>query len=266
MSPISNDSSLDSPIVKLASALDLPFEGELFRAREKKFNETIVFVHHFGGNKRSLLRHIKLVNEFGFDAVAFSLLFAHKMPFRMLPISADLKFGIRYIWTEQVESILNSLPGRKIIYSFSMPSNSAVEAISRRQAEDINALVCDGGPFLELIRCTWNLYEVEYGIDNIWLRGLYTGLSLFAIGLGLPLALSGIFAKFPRGFPILSIRGGHDPLVPMSAIDEFFSHAQGCEIEKVVFEEAGHLDSIKKQAKDYAQTVRTFLIQHATRL
>ena len=49
----------------------LPFEGEWGRARERKFRETIVFVHHFGGSKRTVLRHVKMANDLGFDTAIY---------------------------------------------------------------------------------------------------------------------------------------------------------------------------------------------------
>lgn len=246
--------------------LELPFDGELDASKEKKYAETVVLVHHFGGSKKTLARHAQLLNELGYDCVRFTLDFNQALPSKLLPITADLEFGARHLWRDQIESILNSVPGRKIVYSFSMPSNSALEALARRRAKDVAAWICDGGPFVELTRCIWNLYENEYKIDSRLLRGLYTGASLAFYGPGFASEVPALLAQLPSNFPIFSIRGRKDPLVPLSAIEGVFTQANQLNVETMIIEDGGHLDGLKSNPKNYSRAVDKFLKRVSTRL
>jgi pimeloyl-ACP methyl ester carboxylesterase len=237
----------------------LPFEGELHRSEKRRHAETVVFIHHYGGSKKTVLRHVRVVNDLGFDAVAFNLFHFEIGKAPKLPITADLKFGTRYLWAQQIEAILNSVPGKKIVYSFSMPSISAVDAISRRQGGDVAALICDGGPFLDLPACTWNLYTHEYVVKSRILRGVFTAAGLAMFGLGVKADLPGQFRKIPAGFPVLSIQGAHDPLVPRSAIEEFFSYGKHLELEEYIIPDGVHLDGLKRAPEEYVAMVRSFL-------
>lgn len=251
--------------------LRLPFKGEVFVAEQKEYLETVVFIHQFGGNKRSLSRHVRLVNDIGFNAVVFNLQYhdAMKNPnqviLKHLPISADLHFGIRHIWQEQIELVLNSIPGNKIVYSFSMPTNSAFFAVANRKAEDIKGLVCDGGPFLQVPHCIWNLYERQFGIKSRLLRTAFTATSLALYGIGTERDLIDIAKKIPRGFPVLSIRGQADHLIPSDAIDEFFDELPSANVDRVIIDEAGHLEGLTINAMKYRQNLFPFLTRLSQR-
>jgi len=242
----------------------LPFEGEWGRAPERKFRETVVFVHHFAGSTRNVLRHVKMANDLGFDTVRFPLLFNKVLPGEQLPITADLKFGARHVWAGQLESVLNSIPGRKIVYSFSMPSNGALEAIAKRRAKDVAAWVCDGGPFLQIFKCSWNLFEHQFRVQSKLIRGLYTSFSYFIFGRGLEQDVPKFLSQLPDGFPILSIRGAKDPLVPEDAIDDVFKSSTKLALEILVIPNGMHLDGLKNHDDDYRPKVSRFLKDHAT--
>lgn len=242
----------------------LPFEGEWGRAPERKFKETIVFVHHFGGSKRTVLRHVKMAMDLGFDTVRFPLLFNKVLPAERLPITADLKFGARHVWADQIESVLNSVPGHKIVYSFSMPSNGALEAIAKRRAKDVVAWVCDGGPFLQIWKCSWNLFEHQFLVQSKLLRGLYTSFSYLIFGHGIEEDSTKFVSMLPSNFPILSVRGAKDPLVPQDAIDDVFKTASKVSLEKLVIPGGKHLDGLKNHEADYLPPVSRFLKQHGT--
>lgn len=249
----------------MAAGLTLPFDGELSPAPERRFKETILFVHHFGGDRRTTLRHRKFVNKLGFDAVTFTLNFNHMNPLKALPISGDLAFGARHLWTEQIEAVLNAIPGRKIVYSFSMPSNSAFEAIARRHAEDVDAIICDGGPFLQLLKCTWNLYQHEFAVRSRLLRAVFTGLGVLMVGPGLEFDLREELLALPGGLPVLSIRGTEDPLVPIEAIDEFLAYAPQVALKTLTLDGGFHLDGLKRFPELYGSAVEDFLLSHSSR-
>jgi pimeloyl-ACP methyl ester carboxylesterase len=241
----------------------LPFEGELTPATNKKFKETIVFVHHLGGSKKLLRRHLDFVNELGFDAVRFMLNPNGHPGKTVLPITGELKFGARHVWAGQIEEILNRIPGKKILYTFSMPSMGAFEAIANRNAKDITGWICDGGPFAQILRCSWNHLTHEQKVENkIW-KGAAAGLSYLYFGLGLERQMPAWSRALPKNFPILSIRGEKDPLVPVSAIDEVFEEAVQIDMTKLSLPEGGHLDGLKSFPDTYKPAVEKFLTRMA---
>lgn len=249
----------------------LPFDGELVPAARRLFAEKIVFVHHFGGNKQSVWRHVQLVNDLGFDAVIFNLVYhdakdkPHRLLLKELPISTDLAFGAYRIWQDQLEAILNALPGRKIVFAFSLPANSAFMAVAARQAQDIAAVVCDGGPFLQLPRCFWNLYTQQFDVQSSLVRGFFTAASLTLYGgIGFTRALQEASERFPQNFPVLSFRGQADRLVPIEAIDDFFAEIPNLRMSAVEIPEATHLEGLKMNSMKYRQELAPFLARCTT--
>lgn len=237
----------------------LPFDAELMPAKNRRFEETVVFVHHFGGSRRTVLRHMRLVNDLGFNGIRFDLIFSKVRPQKQLPITGDLRFGVRHVWANQIESILNATPGKKLLYSFSLPSSSALQAIAKRGARDISGLICDGGPFLQLPRCIWNLYEQEYKVESQIMRAGFTGASMLFWGFGFKEQMRQTLAEIPKDFPILSIRGWADTLVPSSAIEDFFSMQDHLDLEVLALPEAQHLKGLRDFPAEYAPRVETFL-------
>ncbi len=253
----------------------LPFDGEYLKSPSKKFNETIVFVHHFGGHKRSTRRHQNLVLEAGFDCVTFNLYFnsargqqsfRHRFKKMFFHFAKGRRNFINQ-WTDELAEILDTLPGRKIIFSLSSPSTAVAGNIGRDHRKDISAWVCDCGPFLDAWTCFWNY--------NVHLSGAQNWLMTFVFNTIGFIMFGGIFYKtrmkkwvlsFPKGFPVLSLRAQKDALVPPVSIDRFFSLSDGLDLVSHTFVEAGHLDAVKKNEHQYKEIVLTFLQKNATRL
>lgn len=239
---------------------ELPFNGEFFFSRSKRFEEIIFFVHFFEGNKKQLLRHIKLVNEMGFDAFAFNLQGDHKdLTSIKLPISSKSGFGLKHIYADQIEALLNLVPGKKIVFSFSNPTASAIEAMARRKCSDTIALVCDSGPSGKFLPSAYNLYKHEYKIKPLPLRLLLTPALSLAWSPFLHKDLNKDLATFPRGFKILSIRGWKDLLIPPDHIDQVFEPHTHLDWAKLSLPEAGHLTGLRDFKSEYAPTLEKFL-------
>jgi pimeloyl-ACP methyl ester carboxylesterase len=243
----------------------LPFDAELNAAKDRKFKETVVLVHNFGGSRRTVVRHARLLNDLGFDCVRFDLIFHQAKPQNKLPITADLRFGVRHVWANQIESLLNAIPGKKIIFTFSMPSGAAFEAVAKRHAGDIAGIICDGGPFLQIHKCVWNLYEHEYKVKSRVLRAGFTAASMVLWGLKYNRQMKEALADIPKNFPVLSIRGWNDHLVPVSAIDEFFNLQNHLDLETVPLPEGGHLNGLRDFSDTYVPRVETFLERISSR-
>lgn len=244
-----------------------PFKGEFYPAENKLYKETVFFVPFYQGKKAQLKRHIELANKLGFDAFAFELEGDHKDLLRgKIPVSTNGKFGAKHRYSEQIEQLLNMLPGKKIIFSFSNPCASAFEAMARRQCSDVVAMICDSGPTAKFIPSAWNLYTHEMKINFLPLKVALT--PLLSLGWS-PLLHKDIHAdleKFPSQFPILSIRGWKDKLIPPAHIDEVFEPHANLDWQKLSLPEAGHLNGLKDFRTEYEPTVSSFLKRHSTLL
>ena len=238
----------------------LPCDGEYFPSPNKKYRETIVLVHHFGGSVYSLKRHQQFYNDLGYDCVGFNLSFQNIHTLNTWPLTADFKFGPRAVWVEEIERVLNAVAGPKIVASFSFPSVSAAQAIARRWSADIRGWITEGGPFLQVWRCYWNYVGIEKHIQNPVLRASLATLSYEILrGATVENDLEQALEHMPNGFPILSIRGWQDPLVPLSAMEAAFQESYKTKVQTLSLPNAGHIDGLKKDPEEYKATVESFL-------
>jgi hypothetical protein len=241
----------------------LPFNGRRQPAGERRYQEVVVLVPPYGSNHKAMLKHAQFVNSLGFDAVVFDT--TQQNPFLSLPlISSNLKVGLRHVWVDEIEQILNHIVEPKFVYSFSSTSDSALEAIARRNSSDVSAWVCDGGPFFQEIKCMWNLFSHQIEVKNPIFRAAMTAKGLLSLGwIDLHKDMIRDLKILPENFPVLSIRGWQDLLVPPSAIDEVFEHQTHLKYEILSLPEAGHLDGLKKSPEEYKTRVEKFLKTYA---
>lgn len=235
-----------------------PYEGEIYKSPSTKYNEIVFFVHFYKGNKRALKRHIEFVNKLGFDAFAFNLINEPKH-FWNIPITASEKFGIKHQYADQIEALLNLLPQSKIVYSFSNPSASAIEALARRHCIDVKALICDSGPSNELIKSASNLLLHEFKLKSNIKRMLLTPLNSAYWSLSFHKDLHTDLEQFPNNFKILSIRGWKDKLIPPDHIDAVFEPHKNLDWRKLSIPKAEHLTALKNHYNEYAEPVQKFL-------
>jgi pimeloyl-ACP methyl ester carboxylesterase len=239
--------------------LNLPFSGELFRAPEKKFNETMVLVPFFGGTKSMLRRHVDFLNKIGYDVVAFTLKNLEYTSPKFTLFSANQLLGVKHIWADQVEAILNQIPGNKILFAFSNPSASAIEAIVRRNATDVTGLVCDSGPSGHLLSSMYNYFSHYSPIKLIPLRALAALAMTLSWSPQFHSIVHGDLEKIPDGFKILSIRGWKDNIIPAHDIDKVFEPHLNVDWQRLSLPQAGHLNGLKDFAEEYETPVAEFL-------
>ncbi|HWU44287.1 MAG TPA: hypothetical protein VN132_12640 [Bdellovibrio sp.] len=229
-------------------------------SKNKKYEELVFFVHFYEGTKRQLLRHIKLVNDIGFDAFAFHLQGTHKDLIKHSPISAgQMKFGTKHAYADQIEKLLNEIPGKKIIFSFSNPSASAIEAMARRHCSDTVALICDSGPTSRFLPSAYHLFGEEYQVKSTVLKMVFAPLMSLGWSPKFHHDLQHDLETFPQGFKILSIRGWKDKLIPPDHIDEVFEPHSNLDWSKLSLPEAEHLTGLRDFRDDYVPAVEKFL-------
>jgi len=233
-------------------------KGELIKSPNKKHSETIVFVPFFFGKKQQMRRHAEFMAEIGYDAVIFNLSYKWYNVVPKLKESLKLGWGIKHVWTKEITKILDTIPGEKILFAFSNPSTAALEAAVAREVKDVKAIIFDGGPFYDLLKCNWNFFthaKPQKGLKklgwNAYARGIWT--------IDHEKEIKRDLGKLPKDFPVLSIRGWLDPLVPTSAIEKAFANHDQIDLEILNLPEGGHLDGLKKFPEIYKPRVADFL-------
>lgn len=244
--------------------MTLPHNGILVSAARRKFQETIVLVHHFGGNRASMKRYQDYLAELGFDSVAFTLGMPHRPKILKGSLAEEIRPRLRSRWEKEISEVLDAVPGSKIVYSFSFPSSAAAIAMSLRPKDEIRAWICDGGPFLMPLTCFWNYFTKHDVTPRLWRRGArialgFASLQFWSLAADLRKALN----KFPKDFPVLSIRSWQDPLVPIAAIDEAFEGHKQLRLETLTLPEAGHVDGFIRFPGDYKPRLSQFLTLYA---
>lgn len=240
-------------------------QASITYSKNKRFKDLIVFVHFFGGTKLHMRRHVDLVNELGFDALTFNLSFDKNIWLKKIPLSRNKRFGLRHIWGDEIEDVFNSQSEQKIVFAFSNPAACAIDAIARRKARDIKGLITDSGPFAQMVRCSWNLLTHEYTVKNPFLRVPATGVLSAMWGLDHTHRLHEDISSLPEKFPILSIRGWEDPLVPPAAIDDAYKNVQHLHFETLALAKAQHLNGLKDFSDEYKPRVQRFLERFGTK-
>lgn len=244
---------------------EFPYQGEFFLSRNKKYEELIFFVHFYGGVKKQLLRHIRFVNQLGFDSFAFQLEGDHRTLLKLdPPLSSQGVFGLKHLYADQIELLLNLLPGSKIVYAFSNPSAAAIEAMARRHCSDTVALVCDSGPTAEFMPSVLKLFTYDLKVKPLPLRWALTPLFAFCWSPHLHKDLGPQLDNFPEGFRILSIRGWKDKLIPPAHIDEVFEPHKNLDWQKLSLPEADHLVGLRDFKEEYTPITEIFLKAVAT--
>ncbi len=152
------------------------------------------------------------------------------------------------------------------MYAFSNPAAAAIDAIVRRGAKDIKGIVTDSGPFGQMVRCSWNLLTHEYNIKNRLLRIPATGFLSTLWGIDHTKCLHDDISQLPKDFPVLSIRGWEDKLVPVSAIDDAYESVGHLKYETLALPKGEHLKGLKDFPEDYKPKVARFLEKSATKI
>jgi hypothetical protein len=214
--------------------LDLDFK--IFGLNPKVIKELIFQIRH----TRAVVVGKKLLSHFNLAST--------KSGFGLVPVLAD-----------QIEQALNHIQGDKIVFAFSNPSSAAIEAIARRQACDVKALICDSGPSGRILESIQAYYTQIQPLPFWPFRLLVAKLSQFFWSPDFLTRLHGHLKNFPEGFPILSIRGWKDDLIKPDEIDAVFEPHPQINWSKLSLPQAGHLNGFKDFNSAYCQGILDFL-------
>lgn len=237
-----------------------PDQGELFKASNKKHDALIFFVHFYLGHKKALLRHIRLVNQLGYDAYVFNIKDKLKDHYGLPYSLVSHKFGLKHAIADQIEEHMNLLTEypKKIAYAFSNVSACCIEAMARRPHQDFIALICDSGPSLNFMDSAYALYKHSNPVA-LPLRFIAAPLMAYGWSKDMHKDIPGDLMKLPQGFPVLSIRGWKDPLIKPNDIDLCFEPCKNLVWQKLSLPEAGHLTGLRDFPQEYKPVVDEFL-------
>ncbi len=225
---------------------------------------TIVIVPFFGGTAVQLQKHIDFVRQLGFQThfvalpIPQAFLDLSTLPFARKLIGTKEGVGLRYSWAKQIGSALDRIPGKKILFSFSAPTASAIHAIASRRQNDVVGLIADSGPPYSSIRPFWNYFTHQVPLRPM-ARGPAALAALALWGGEHSRMLDRDLAVIPKNFPILSIRGWKDPLVSPQMIDRVFTKHSHLHTEVLALPEGEHLNGLKDFSGTYCPRVESFL-------
>ena len=237
----------------------MELKGKFIRSDNKKYDTTVVFVHHLGGTPEQLNPHVAFLNQGGFDVYTYPAFLNGKERWEdFSPLIKKSRMGILEKWVEELEQQLDQLNGSKIIFSFSFPSVAALMVISKRK--DVKALICDGGPFFDLWSASWRFFTYHQDIGNIFFKIHLTCKMYFAFRiLSIRKKIKKQLLRIPKGFPILSFQSEQDQLVPASSINKFFKQMKQVHLTIALLKHSSHLQGLKEERYFYIENVLTFL-------
>jgi hypothetical protein len=238
-----------------------PDEGELFKASNKKHEALIFFVHFYNGHKKALLRHIRFVNQLGYDAYAFNIQDKMKEHY-MVPYSyISHKFGLKHAIADQIEQHLDLLTAykEKIIFAFSNVSACAIEVMARRPDIVFKGLICDSGPTYDFVKSAYKLYTYAEPINFLPMKLIASPVFAAIWSKDLHKDVPEDLKKLPEGFHVLSIRGWKDKLIAPAGIDKIFEPCKNLVWQKLSLPQAEHLTGLRDFPHEYKPVVEDFL-------
>ncbi|MGE3973300.1 MAG: alpha/beta hydrolase family protein [Bdellovibrionales bacterium] len=235
---------------------------QTFEPKERRYEHTVVLVPFFDGTVQQLLPHIRMLNQLGFRVASFDLKMKSWLQLPLVKENGKVLFGIKHLWAKKIAEVLDQVEGKKVLFTLSNPSSCALEAMALRPIQDVELIICDGGPFDLMVECGENLLEHYYKWKNPLIRKT---LNIGLYALWSPIhhkTLHKSLAQLPHGFPILSIRAEEDELVPPRAIEAAFAGHSQLKLEILNLSGVKHLKGLKDQPAVYRSKVSDFLQQY----
>lgn len=242
---------------------EFPDQGELFKSSKKTHAALVFFVHFYNGHKKALLRHVRFINQLGYDAYVFNIQDKMKQH-QMVPYSyISHKFGLKHAIADQIEQHLDLLSDykEKIMFAFSNVSGCAIEVMARRPDLHFKGLICDSGPTMDFVKSAYKLYTYAEPIRLLPLKWIATPLFAAVWSKDVHKDILDDLQKLREGFPVLSIRGWKDKLISPAGIDKVFEPCKNLVWQKLSLPEAEHLTGLRDFPHEYKPVVEDFLNQ-----
>ncbi|KHE92154.1 MAG: hypothetical protein K8F52_04425 [Candidatus Scalindua rubra] len=236
-----------------------------YNAKKPLFKEFIVFIPWYGAKIKSLKAHVDFVNSLGFNASVIPLTWVNKrLPGNITGLK-KLKTGMIGYWEKQINNGLDKIDGDKIVFCFSMPSFSVFQALYQKKRKDIAGIVCDGGPFSGLgFKISWGYFTHVAHVPNKLLRLAVSIISFYSFGRNFEKHIFTHINSLPENFPVLSVRGLKDPMVPPSFIDNAFKQQKHLDLYTLALPDGVHLNGLHNFSDIYKPKIEEFLSQIAT--
>ena len=241
------------------SLREIPTTQHISDHPEAKRRPHIIFVHNYGGSEQTSWRHVKLIQELGYNSVTFSLSNHGENPRWALPWNEMVH------WGNEIQRVLDQVKAKeKILFCFSGPAASGLYALTHNGGrKDVVGYICDSGPFVDAWSCTRRMISEVKGIHNPFLRELDLVSMMVRWGFhhdsNLKASVRELFDKDSK-FPILSIRGTEDQIIPVENIDAVFKPFKFQNLT-ILLLKSGHLTALKDHPEEYRQAVKKFIDQ-----
>lgn len=240
-----------------------------FPSNQRQFEETIVFIPWFRAQVEALSGHIEMVNEMGFDSEVVRL--TQVGSYFQIKELQKIRGGLVSLWAKEIQRVLGQRSSKKIVYSFSVPSFGAIRAVAEnvleRTDQSVCGIICDGGPFVNLgWKAFWRYFTYQEPVKSRILRAWLSIFGPIALGINFERELVNHLRQLPEGFPLLSIRGWQDQLVPSSQIEAAFDKQDHLDLYTLALPEGQHLNGLRDFGDVYKPKVSEFLHRVATSL
>ena len=237
--------------------------GTYYKADPKKYKTVIVFLHWLGAVPEQLKYHIKFVNKAGFDVYFYPAWLSGVVHWKeLLKHLNRFKTSALNIWNQELKFHLDQLESSqsKIIFSFSLPSAAAFMQASLRR--DITAVICDGGPFSQILRVSWRYLSYYQNIKNPVLKlYLTTVMGKYFQAFSLNRDLKSAFSRLPKNYPVLNFQALKDQQALPGFINKVFQSARHIHLKVCRLKSADHLEGLKKEEELYVKSAQEFLRQ-----
>ena len=242
---------------ELVSDLNFTF----YPAPERKFQDRILVSHFFGGNQKYLLKHIRLLNQIGFDVYAFDFSYKKTWIYKKIPSFKNENYKLQKIWMTELEEAFSYVPKPCFLYGFSGPAACSVKLAAKKENHSlVKGIITDSGPFTHLLKCNFNLAKVEFGVDRTISRLLFSLLLSPLWNWNHTEDLLNDLSNCKEGLPYLSIQPLQDEVVPVAVMKDVFTRSKH-KLQLTEFEvaEGGHLTSLKLAPSMYKTQIKTWL-------
>lgn len=216
----------------------------------------IILVPFFGAKPAQLLRHEAFFKKHNYSVTIV------KLSQRWTPyIGENGKFGMKSKWTDEISQVLDQVQGPKVVFAFSNPGASAIEAIVRRTQGDVLGLICDSGPSGDFYQSVLGLLEHHIKIKNVLIRFPMSIVFYMFWSPGWNQQVKNEVAKLAANFPILSIQCGEDLLISPTQIDQAFAAHPKLKMKKLILPQVAHLMGLRQNPEIYQAAVLNFLTE-----